>query len=80
MCITTFAPRVIFFFLLGLGKLVRAFSFPWDRAKACDAKGDSHSEAAAQKYSAVQCGVMRFSTLLFGLTPFSCLTLLTVVQ
>lgn len=69
-----------FFFFMGLRKLVRAFSFPWDRAKACDAKGDSHGEAAAQKYSAVQCGVMRFSTLLFGLTPFSCLTLLTVVQ
>lgn len=67
-------------FFVGLRKLVRAFSSPWDRAKACDAKGDSRSEAAAQKYSTVQCGVMRFSALLFGLTLFSFLTLFTVVQ
>lgn len=67
----------LFFFRVGLGELISAFSFPWDRAKARGAKGDSRtSEAATQKRSAVQHGVMRFPTLLFVLTsPFSCLTL-----
>lgn len=62
---------------MGLGKLIRAFSFPWDQAKTRGAKGDSHtSEAATHKRSAVQHGVMGFPTLLFVLTsPFSCLTL-----
>ena len=60
-----------------LRKLIRAAFFPWDRAKACDAKGDSRtSEAGTQKRLAVQCGVMGFPTLLFVLTSlFSCLTL-----
>lgn len=61
----TFAPSVILFLCVGLRKLVGAFSFPWDKAKACDAEGDSHTDAVAQKCSAVQCGVMGFSDLYF---------------